>query len=275
LHINTGVALEKRNMAIILLAASTGLRSADIAKNKKMLQGVELNPHLHFYLLTYFLERSIIKPYQEQMFYIGVECMRSKNIELMNRIKEFIEDCFESNHRMPTVREIASKMSVAPSVVHRYLVSMAERGMITYSHGRMSTAKIDKMNFQTNNIPVVGSIPCGTPTEIEANIEEYLQLPISLFGDGNMYLLHASGDSMINAGIDDGDLVVIKEQTEAKVGQIVVALDGNNGNTLKTLCYDSKKGCYYLHPENEAYDDIYVDALSIQGVARHVIKKLY
>lgn len=200
--------------------------------------------------------------------------MRSKNVELMNRIKEFIEDSFESNHRMPTVREIAGKMSVAPSLVHRYLVSMADRDMISYSNGRMSTEKIDKMNLRTNNAPVIGSVPCGTPDEREASIEEYLQLPVSLFGDGKLYLLHASGDSMIGAGIDDGDLVVIKEQSEANVGQIVVALDDNNCNTLKTLCYDKEKGCYYLHPENERYDDIYVDAISIQGIAQHVIKKL-
>lgn len=200
--------------------------------------------------------------------------MRSKNVELMNRIKEYIEDCFESNHRMPTVREIAGKMGVAPSLVHRYLVSMADRGMISYSNGRMSTEKIDKMNLRTNNAPVIGSVPCGTPDEREASIEEYLQLPVSLFGDGKLYLLHASGDSMIGAGIDDGDLVVIKEQSEANVGQIVVALDDNNCNTLKTLCFDTGKGCYYLHPENERYDDIYVDAISIQGIAQHVIKKL-
>ena len=105
-------------------------------------------------------------------------------------------------------------------------------------------------------------------------VEDYMQLPVSIFGTGNLYILHADGDSMIDVGINDGDLVVIKEQDYANVGQIVVALDDNNCNTLKTLAYDNKKKCYYLHPENENYDDIYVKGLSIQGVAQHIIKKL-
>ena len=200
--------------------------------------------------------------------------MRSKNPELMKRIKTYIEDFFEGNHRMPTVREIANAMNIANSCVHRYLVEMADKGIISYSKGRMSTDKIDKMDLRTNNAALVGSIPCGTPDEREALVEDYMQLPVSIFGKGNLYILHASGDSMIDAGINNGDLVVIKEQDYSDVGQIVVALDDNNCNTLKTLAYNTEKNCYYLHPENKNYDDIYVAGLYIQGVAQHVIKKL-
>ncbi len=77
--------------------------------------------------------------------------MRSKSKELMIKIKDFIESSFEENHRMPTIREIATEMNVVPSCVHRYLVEMNERGMISYRNGRMSTEKIDNMNFQTNS----------------------------------------------------------------------------------------------------------------------------
>lgn len=200
--------------------------------------------------------------------------MRSKNPELMKRIKTYIEDFFDNNHRMPTIREIANEVKVANSCVHRYLVEMADKGIISYSKGRMSTDKIDKKDYRTNSTALVGSIPCGTPDEREALVEDYIELPISVFGTGNLYILHADGDSMVDAGIDDGDLVVIKEQDYANVGQIVVALDNNNGNTLKTLAFDNDKKCYYLHPENKDYDDIYVEGLFIQGVAQHVIKKL-
>lgn len=200
--------------------------------------------------------------------------MRSKNTELMDRIKLFIEDCFEENHRMPTVREIAKEMSIAPSCAHRYLVEMAGRELISYSKGRMSTEKIDKMKLATNNAALVGSIPCGSPDEREAYVEDYMPLPVSIFGSGNLYILRASGDSMIDAGIDDGDLVVIKEQNTAKIGDIVAALVDNSCNTLKRLEYDDDRQRYYLHPENDSYEDIYVDDLSIQGVAKHVIKRL-
>ena len=135
--------------------------------------------------------------------------MRSKNTDLMMNIKEFIESCFENEHRMPTVREIAKEMNISTSCSHRYLVEMAEKNMISYVNGKMSTDKIDKMNLQTNSAAVVGSIPCGTPDEREACIEDYVPLPVSIFGDGDLYILHAQGDSMIEAGISNGDLIVI------------------------------------------------------------------
>lgn len=200
--------------------------------------------------------------------------MRSKDPELMKKIKRFIEECFEESHRMPTVRETAKEMGVAPSCIHRYLVEMADKGMITYSSGRLSTDKIDKMKLSTNNAPLIGSIPCGTPDEREAYVEGYMPLPVSIFGTGSLYILRANGDSMTDAGIDDGDLVVIKEQNHASIGDIVAVLDGESRNTLKTLGFDYDKGCYYLHPENDKYDDIYVKELTIQGVAKHVIKAL-
>ena len=208
------------------------------------------------------------------MFCLGGNIMRSKNISLMMSIKEFIESCFENDHRMPTVREIAKEMNISTSCSHRYLVEMAEKNMISYVNGKMSTDKIDKMNLQTNSAAVVGSIPCGTPDEREAYIEDYVPLPISIFGEGDLYILHAQGDSMIYAGISDGDLIVIKKQNHANIGDIVVALDDENRNTLKTLCYNEKMKRYYLHPENNRYDDIYVKDLVIQGIASHVIKQL-
>ena len=75
-------------------------------------------------------------------------------------------------------------------------------------------------------------------------------------------------------GIDDGDLVVIREQKKARIGDIVVAMDNENRNTLKRLEYDSVRQSYYLHPENPAYEDIYPKSLDIQGIATHAIKAL-
>lgn len=200
--------------------------------------------------------------------------MRSKNPELMKKIKSFIEDFFEESHRMPTVRETANGMNVSPSCVHRYLVEMAGKGYISYEHGKLSTDKIDKMRLTTNKAALVGSVPCGSPDEREAYIEDYIPLPVSIFGVGDLYILKADGDSMTEAGIDDGDLVVIKETNHADIGDIVVALNEDNRNTLKRLRFDYEQGCYYLHPENEKYDDIYVTQLVIQGIAQHVIKEL-
>lgn len=121
---------------------------------------------------------------------------------------------------------------------------------------------------------VLGSIPCGTPDVVEASVDEIVHLPTAFFGKGELYILHAQGESMINAGIDDGDMVVVDTSAEATIGDIVVALDGEGQNTLKRLEYDNEKHCYYLHPENPDLEDIYVNQLTVQGVARYVIKKL-
>ena len=138
----------------------------------------------------------------------------------------------------------------------------------------VSTPKIEMMNPEFSPAAIVGSIPCSTPDEREAQVKEYLSLSVSFFGKGNFYALRASGNSMVDAQIDDGDLVIIREQQTAEVGDIVVALTDEEKNTLKRLCFDSEHQSYYLHPENKEMEDIYVSNLRVQGIATHVIKTL-
>jgi repressor LexA len=100
-----------------------------------------------------------------------------------------------------------------------------------------------------------------------------VRLPETFIGNGKFYFLKASGNSMIGAGINDGDLVLIKQQTIANVGDIIVALVENEV-TLKRLAYDEEQGCHYLHPENKRMKDIYPDCIEVQGVAVKVVKDL-
>lgn len=200
--------------------------------------------------------------------------MRSKNPELMERIKAFVEDCYEKYGETPTNKTIADAMGIGRSTAYYYLVEMSKKGMISYENGIISSEKIVKLTQPVNHAALVGSIPCGDPDEREAMVEEYIPLPVSIFGNGDFYILRASGDSMIEAGIDSGDLIIIQKQETAELGDVVVALTDGRQNTLKRLKYDDDRGCYYLHPENSDYDDIYVDNLCIQGVARHIIKSL-
>ena len=200
--------------------------------------------------------------------------MRSKSPELMLRIKDYIESYYERYSSTPTVREIYASMKIAVSSAHRYLVAMADRDMVSYENGVLSTPKIEMMSPEVRPAAIVGSIPCGSPEEREAQIEEYLPLSVSVFGNGDFYALRASGDSMIEAQIDDGDLVIIREQQTANIGDIVVALTDEDKNTLKRLRFDEDRQSYYLHPENKDMEDIYVSDLRVQGVATHVIKAL-
>jgi len=124
------------------------------------------------------------------------------------------------------------------------------------------------------SMPVVGTIACGTPILAEENIESYLSISGKFLGPGVFFVLVAKGDSMINAGIDNGDYVIVRQQNSADEGQIVVALVEDGECTLKRYYKDEKRKKIRLHPENNEMEDMYFDTISIQGVAVKVIKNL-
>ena len=200
--------------------------------------------------------------------------MRSKNPETMNSIIKFVEKYYLANGSSPTIRQIASDVSISVSTAHKYLVDMADKGMITYDGSTIKTTVTRKYSEQFAGAAILdNAISCGKPEYQEEHIEEYIQLPTALFGMGDFYILKASGDSMINAGIESGDTVVIKKQNTANIGDIVVALaDGQN--TLKTYAYSNELSRVMLKPENDKYEPIYPNELYIQGVAVNVIKSL-
>lgn len=199
--------------------------------------------------------------------------MRHKSQELMAKIKEFAENFCLDEGRSPSTTEIAKAVGIARGTAHRYLVEMDERGLIHYKSGEISTSKIDRISPATGAAVYAGAIPCGPLDVVEASVEEYVKLPTSIFGSGELYVIRTTGDSMINAGIESGDLVVVRRQDTAVLGDIVVALH-DNANTLKRLGFDDDRQSYMLIPENDAMEPIYVDELSIQGVAQFVIKAL-
>ena len=199
--------------------------------------------------------------------------MRSKSPELMKRIIEYIESYYLENYRSPSTGNIAENIGIAKSTVHKYLVDMDRQGMLTYSGWSITTEKTEKMKYQKSSAAILGSISCGVPNFAEENVEEYLSLPESLFGKGEFYILRANGLSMIDAGIDDGDLMVIRKQSVAENGEIVVALVEEEA-TLKRFYKDEKCEHIILHPENKSMEDIIVDNCIIQGVAVKVIKDL-
>lgn len=199
--------------------------------------------------------------------------MRTKDTALIEQIKKSIEKAYEENGRSPSVRQIAKEVGCSYSTVSRYIKEMVERGIIARSSGEYETEVISKMNIDTVPVAVVGSVSCGPLTFAEENIEEYIKLPTSLLGQGKFFILHASGQSMIGAGIEDGDLVVVRQQPTAEPGQIVVALVEDEV-TLKRFYPDPENGCVRLHPENKRLRDIIVDDCQIQGVAVKVLKDL-
>lgn len=199
--------------------------------------------------------------------------MRSKSPELMKEICQYVEKYFLQNAISPSTTKIAEEVGVSRGTAYKYLIAMNEKGMIEYDGRNIQTDVTRKLNTESSQTAIVCSISCGSPQYEEEDIEEYISLPTAIFGKGDFYILHASGDSMIEAGIDDGDLVVVRKQNYADEGDIVVALVDNQ-NTLKTFYRDKQNRKIILHPENESMEDIVVDSCYIQGIACHVIKVL-
>lgn len=199
--------------------------------------------------------------------------MRYKDPKLMQRIKDFADDYYAEEGRFPSTTEIGKAVGVSRGTAYRYLVEMDERGLISYDGSEILTEKIERLRSTQIAEVYTGAIPCGTPESVEPMVDDYVSLPTSIFGSGEMYVLRTRGDSMIEAGIDEGDFVVVKKQRTAQIGEIVVALH-NNENTLKTLGFNKETNRYILHPENASLKDIEVDDLTIQGVAKFVIKSL-
>ena len=205
--------------------------------------------------------------------------MRHKDPELMQRISDYIGDYFRQNHSTPTTREIASAMGISPASGYNYLVAMDKAGMLTYEDGQIKgLPKIEKTRTGTFSAPLVCSIRCGDPETEEEQVEMYVSLPEAIFGQGEFYLLRASGDSMEDEDISEGDLILIKKQPDCEIGDIVVALDNHSKNTLKIYGgIDEKTHKKILKYANEAVypgKRILVNELTVQGVAKYVIKSL-
>lgn len=202
--------------------------------------------------------------------------MRKKDPKIMDLIIEFTQDYQRDCGRSPSTTEIARAVGVARGTAYTYLISMRDKGMIGYDGKDIITRLSERINHEKNNTPILGRVVCGDPIEEEENIEEYIDLPVSIFGSGELFILQAYGDSMNQAGINNGDYVVVRKQQSAKDGELVVALT-NNENNLKRLFYDREKKRIILKPEsdNPIHEPKAYKNVQIQGVVTHIIKKAH
>lgn len=197
--------------------------------------------------------------------------MRSKNPELMKKMQTYAENFYIEHGTSPTKAQIAQKLNIAPGTVTKYLHAMREKQMIQYDGRNIETPLTLKRNNKYSSAAILGSVSCGPLQFEDENVEGFISLPEAIFGKGEFFILKANGDSMINAGIDDGDWIIVKKQSFANDGDIVVALS----NGMNNLKYFYKKDNFaLLRSANEKYEDIVVESLSVQGVAVKIIKNL-
>ena len=185
----------------------------------------------------------------------------------------------------PSVREIGSAVGLAsPSTVHMHLKVLQERGLIRRDSKKPRTIEVvnddttqhlatvtQDANNNVITLPIVGNVAAGTPILAEQNIEDSITLPTSIVGDSSSFVLKVRGQSMINAGIFDGDYVIVREQHDAHDGEIVVALIDESATVKK---FYREKDQIRLQPENDAMNPIYVKDASIIGRVTALIRSI-
>jgi repressor LexA len=215
---------------------------------------------------------------------------RPKISKRQQAIFDFICKYSKSHGYPPSVREIGSAVGLAsPSTVHTHLKSLEEKGYIHRNSKKPRTIEVvddptngapsevegvaiqQDLSKGTITLPLVGRVAAGVPILAEQNIEEMVTLPTSIVGDASSFLLRVRGVSMINAGIFDGDIIVVKEQRDARDGQIIVALIDESA-TVKT--FYREKDIVRLQPENDSMEPIYVRNPTILGRVTALIRAL-
>ena len=200
------------------------------------------------------------------------------------KLLKFIIDYQKQNNVTPSFDEMKDGLDLkSKSGIHRILSALEERGYIKKLNNRARAIEIIKnVNLidtesgkNKNNIisiPILGKIAAGLPIEAISDNTNYIELPETLLKKGEYFILNVEGDSMIEAGIFDGDHVVIRKANDANNGEIVVALIDNNEATLKRIFKRGQQVA--LQPENSNYKTVIYgpDRIQIQGVLKHLIR---
>ncbi|KKQ94305.1 MAG: LexA repressor [candidate division CPR2 bacterium GW2011_GWC2_39_10] len=191
------------------------------------------------------------------------------------RVLNFMKDYERQFNEMPTYEQIAEGLGIKYfNSVRQYLLALKEKGYLEIEENKKRGVKLKTKDEETVNIPLIGSVSCGMPMFAEANIEGYIPVQKNFFKNQfkKYFFLKAQGDSMNEAGIDDGDLLLIESRSTANPGDKVLALIGDEA-TVKF--YKLGNGYAVLLPKSTNPDHkpiIVKDNLAVQGIVVEIIK---
>lgn len=183
-------------------------------------------------------------------------------------ILEYIKETILKKGYPPAVREICEAVHLkSTSSVHSHLETLEKNGYIRRDPTKPRTIEIidDCFNLtrrEVVNVPLIGTVAAGQPLLAEENIENYFPVPVEMLPNNQTFMLRVKGESMINAGIFDGDQIIVEEQNTARNGEIVVALLDDSATVKR---FYKENGHYRLQPENDALDPIIVNEVTILG----------
>ena len=203
--------------------------------------------------------------------------------ERQRQILDFLTKYVDAHGYPPTVREIGEAVGLAsPSTVHAHLANLERAGLLKRDPTKPRAIELYREPkpepvADVHKLPLVGEVAAGGPLLAEDNVEEYIAVPEPLSRGGEEFLLRVKGDSMINAGILDGDIAVVERAQDARDGDIVVALAGDDETadeaTLKRL-FREADGRVRLQPENDALEPIYAQHVQLIGRVIGVFRQL-
>ncbi|MBN2077708.1 MAG: transcriptional repressor LexA [Spirochaetes bacterium] len=186
----------------------------------------------------------------------------------------FIKNSIREEGFPPTVREIGEHFSITVKGAYDHVKAIEKKGFIKMEQNKSRSIVIiqdeGEALVDAINIPLLGRIAAGSPVLATENIEEYLSFPRSMFKSGDFFALHVKGDSMIEGGIHDGDIAVIKKQNTAQNGDVVAALIEDEA-TLKR--FKAIGGKVHLIPENPSYKPIVTTNVTILGILRAIFRR--
>ena len=202
---------------------------------------------------------------------------QGKITQNQQEILEYIKDTILRKGYPPSVREICEAVHLkSTSSVHSHLETLERNNYIRRDPTKPRTIEIidDCFNLTRRelvNVPMVGTVAAGQPILAEQNIENYFPIPVELLPNGQTFMLRVKGESMINAGIFDGDQIIVKQQETARNGEIVVALIDDSATVKR---FYKEKGYYRLQPENDALEPIIVKEVQILGVVIGLVRMM-
>ncbi|MBQ8551840.1 MAG: transcriptional repressor LexA [Clostridia bacterium] len=194
--------------------------------------------------------------------------MADKLTEREREIYDFILNAIKNEGYAPSVRDICNALNMkSTSTVHTYLARLEEKGMIQKDPGKSRTLRVDNGGTQSSStvrVPILGKVAAGMPILAVENYDGYIDVPrpSSRMTSNDLFALKVQGESMIEAGILDDDLIVVEKCNTARDGDIIVALVDDEA-TVKTFYREGN--CFRLQPENSSMEPIYVNELIVLG----------
>lgn len=197
--------------------------------------------------------------------------MKKKELnDKLNKVYQYTSDYIKENGFPPSVREICAKLNIkSTATAYSYIEKLQSKGLLDKCPNKKRAIKLPQA-AKRSGIPLLGVIRAGTPIFAVENLDGYYPLPPDMGEEKDCFALRVTGNSMINAGIYDNDVIIVKKQPYAENGEIVVAMVEDSATVKR---FYKEKTCIVLHPENDDMEDLIYDNVTILGIVKGLFRK--